>query len=197
MIQLLTKKIFVISQPIIIVRHAEKNHTFNEKYPNEMDWTSQLSEKGIKHCQITSIILNNYKLSFNILSSTSERTIQTAKNILPEVSESKSKLLRQLPIKAENEWNKLYDQFSREDLYNKWRNNEINKEIIGNYSDYLHELRNLIASHQHENQVLVVITHDHIIRFLLWAIKSIYFENIPYLSGSIISINDFDQLITR
>ncbi|MCY3414707.1 MAG: glycosyltransferase [Candidatus Heimdallarchaeota archaeon] len=197
MIQLLINNRSEISQPIVVIRHAEKNHAFNEKYPNEMDRTSQLSENGIRHCQVISKILHNSHLTINLLSSNSDRTIQTAKFLLPEISGSTSKLLRQIPIKDENRWNNLYDQFSREDLYNRWRNNEIDPEIIDNYSDYIGDLRNLITSHQHENQLMVIITHDHIIRLLLWAINSIYFEKIPYLSGSILSINDFDQLKTR
>jgi broad specificity phosphatase PhoE len=183
-------------EQIIFIRHAEKEQndfSLNGESPDDLP----LTNKG----QLDSMLFGNgltTKLDL-ILTSPTLRTFQTAEIIKeknsPDCEIIKLPALRKIPIKNYAEWNELKNEFERVAAVEKWFNGEIPESIVMPYrkmsSLLLREIFEFINSRK--AKTTLVVTHDHVIRFLSPLILDGVPSKVRYLDGFVIGTKNLEE----
>jgi 6-phosphofructo-2-kinase / fructose-2,6-biphosphatase 2 len=162
---------------IFLTRHGESLYNLE----NKIGGNSDLSKNGILYAKKLAIYMNNTIKNYELYCSTLIRTINTSKELTKNI-----KICKCLDeINAGIFENKSFDEV--EELYteefNERQNNKLNYRYPSgeSYLDLIDRLRTFVFDIENNNNIVIIIAHQAILRVIYGYFMGIKIEDIPYI----------------
>ncbi|MHA1448416.1 MAG: glycosyltransferase [Candidatus Hodarchaeales archaeon] len=178
---------------IVIIRHAETENHRQDNLGFLKDDSLVITESSKENCFYWGSILP-FKIDLIITSST-KRTQQTAE-LIRDGNDSECNIIQIPELRGVqkiniSKWNKLIKKNGYLTTIEQWINGNMADDIVTPYDNYIkkliHSMKSNIETNDAEN--ILVITHDHVVRNMVYFYFNILESRIPYLNGFV--INDF------